>query len=119
MISKDNEWHVYDRNCYDHSEGYVPESANKTLTRMQDFAGHQHNVGTQLLVKETVVKDYPYSLTIFFRSVPFPIKPIVLPIECNKGDIRSACNIADDMYRSYCTEMVKYFTEDCKLLPEI
>lgn len=28
-------------------------------------------------------------------------------------------NIADDLYRAYCTEMVKYFTEDCEMLPEI
>lgn len=118
MISKDNKWHVTERkDCED--GGYRIQSASKTLTRMKEYSGGTHNVGTLLLVTEEAGRDYPYSLSIFFRVTPFPIKSVRLPIECNEGDIESACNIADDTYRAYCTEMVKYFTEDCKMLPEI
>lgn len=119
MVHKDNEWHVTERK-YCEDGGYRIQSASKTLTRMKEFSGKMHNVGTGLLIKEELNKDYSYSLTIFFKATPFPIKVITLPIEnCNEGDIESACNIADDTYRAYCTEMVKYFTEDCKMLPEI
>lgn len=116
MVHKDNEWHV----TKGHKDGMCKQqSASKTLTRMKNYSGKLHNVGTVLLVQETVGRDYPYSLMITFRSTPVPINTITLPIECNKGDIESACNIADDMYRAYCTEMVKYFAEDLKMLPEI
>ena len=119
MIHNDNKWHIRDRKYLD--VGYKPLCASKVLTRFKKYElSGEHNIGTHLHIQENIGKDYPYTLSIYFTDVPlFGNHYTTIPIECKPGDIESACNIADDLYRSYCTEIVKYFTEDCKILPEI
>lgn len=122
MIYKDREWHVTDRVYYE-DKSYSPQRASKFLMRSRlDKYDKPSYYGTVLSVQETLNRDYPYRLMVYsgFDKKLIPQFPnINIPITCNKGDIESACNIADDIYRGICTEFVKFFTEDCKMLPEI
>lgn len=119
MIYKDREWHVTER-VYHEDKSYSPQRASKFLIRSR--LDKPPYYGTMLSVQETLNRDYPYRLMVysgFDKKLISQFPNIDIPITCNKGDIESACNIADDIYRGICTEFVKFFTEECKMLPEI